>query len=118
MEDTIGCKNGEYTHDEEMFKPRKRRVSEFKTLPWAKQMYSIERYIQSGMYPYFMVRSGFRSTHRDFRWMVKDHYIVNKERQVLRKLVNIKKQENGKFQCECEILTFSLPYQLIWIRVQ
>ena len=82
MEDTIGCKNDEYTDDEEMFKPRKRRVSEFKTLPWAKQMYSIERYIQSGMYPYFMVRSSFRSTHRDFRWMVKGHFIVDKERQL------------------------------------
>ena len=27
MEDTIGCKNDEYTDDEEIFKPRKRRVS-------------------------------------------------------------------------------------------
>ena len=80
MEDTIGCKNDEYTDDGEMFKPRKRRVLEFKTLPLAKQMYSIERYIQSSMYPYFMVRSSFRSTCRDFRWMVKGHYIVEKER--------------------------------------
>ena len=118
MEDTVGCKIDEYTHAEEMFKPRKRRVSEFKTLPWAKQMYTIERYIQSGMYPYFMVGSSFRSTCRDFRWMVKDHYIVDKEQQVLRKLVNIQKQENGKFQHECEILTFSLPYRLILKTVQ
>ena len=66
MEDKTGCQNDEYTDDEEMFKPRKRRVSQFKTLPWPKQMYAIERYIQSGMYPYFMVGSSFRSTRRDF----------------------------------------------------
>ena len=65
-----------------------------------------------------MVGSSFRSTRRDFRQMVKDHYIVDKEWQVLRKLVNIRKKENGKFQHECEILTFSLPYQVIWITVQ
>ena len=59
MEVITGCKNDEYTHDEEMFKPRKRRVLEFKTLPWAKQMYAIERYIQSGMYPYFIVQIQF-----------------------------------------------------------
>ena len=106
MEHTIGCKNDENTDDEEMFKLTKRNVLEFKTLPWVKQMYLIQRYIQSGMYPYFMVGSSFRGTCRDFRWMVKGHYIVDKERQVLRKLVNIQKRENGKFQCECEILTF------------
>ena len=45
MDDKTGCQNDEYTDDEEMFKPTKRRVSQFKTLPWPKQMYAIERYI-------------------------------------------------------------------------
>ena len=31
----------EFANDEEIFKPRKKRVSEFKTLPWPKQMYAI-----------------------------------------------------------------------------
>ena len=42
-------------------------------------MYAIQRYIESGIYPYFMVGSAFRNTRRDFRWMVKDHYIVDKD---------------------------------------
>ena len=50
--------------------------------------------------------------------MVKDYYIVDKEWQVLKKLVTLQKQEDGKFQCECEILTLFLPYQVIWITVQ
>ena len=91
MEYKTGCQNDEFTDDEEMLKPRKRRVSEFKTLPWPKQIYAIQRYIENGMYPYFMVGSCFRSTRRDFRWMVEDHYIVEKEWQVLRKLVNVQK---------------------------
>ena len=78
MEDNTACQNDEFTN-EEIFKPRKRRVSQFKTLPSPKPMYAIQRYIESGMYPYFMVGSSFRSTRRDFRWMVKDHYIVDKE---------------------------------------
>ena len=45
----------ELANDEEIFKPRKKRVSEFKTLPWPKQMYAIQRYLESGMYPYFVV---------------------------------------------------------------
>ena len=77
--------------NDEIFKPRKKRVSEFKTLPWPKQMYAIQRYLESGMYPYFMVGSVFRNTRRDFRQMVKDHYIMDKERQVLRKLVKLRK---------------------------
>ena len=44
--------------------------------------------------------------------MVKDHYIMDKERQVVRKLVKLRKQEDGKFNSECEILTFCLPYKL------
>ena len=50
--------------------------------------------------------------------MVKDHYIVDKERQVLEKLVNLGKWEYGKFDSECEILTFSLPYQIVQLLVQ
>ena len=117
MEDKTTCQNDEFTNDEEIFKPRKRRVSEFKTLPWPKQMYTVQKYIESGMYPHFMVGSCFRSTRRDFRQMVKDHYIVDKEQQVLRKVVNLQKQYNGKFQRECEISTFSFLYQVIWITV-
>ena len=113
MEHTIGCKNDEYTDDEEMFKPRKRKVLEFKTLPWAKQMYSIERYIHTlWLDPVLEVHI------ETLGQMVKGHYIVNKERQVLRKLFNIQKQENGKFQCECEILTFFYSINLIWITAQ
>ena len=81
----------EFANDEEIFKPRKNRVSEFKTLPWPKQMYAIQRYLESGMYPYFMVGSAFRNTRRGFRQMLKDHYIMDKERQVLRKVVNLRK---------------------------
>ena len=71
--------NGDFTNDDDIFKPRKKRVSEFKSLPWPKQMFSIQRYLETGMYPYFMVGSAFRSTRRDFRWVIKDHYIVDKE---------------------------------------
>ena len=90
MED---CENNDFTNDDEIFKPRKKRVSKLKSLPWPKQMYSIQRYLETGMYPYFMVGSAFRSTRRDFRRMVKDHYIVDKEYPVLRKLVNLRKWE-------------------------
>ena len=83
----------------------------------SKEMYAIQRYIESGKYPHFMVGSPFRSTKRDFRQMVKDHYIVDKEQQVLRKLVNLREWEDGKFQSECEILAFYLPYQMVWILV-
>ena len=107
----------EFANDEEIFKPRKKRVSEFKTLPWPKQMYAIQRYLESGMYPYFMFGSAFRNTRRDFRWVVKDHYIMDKERQVLRKIVNLRKREDGKFDSECEFLTFSLLYQIVWLLV-
>ena len=69
-EEMTDCQND----DEDIFKSRKKRVSEFKTLPWPKQMYVIQRYIETGMYPYFMVGSAFRGTRRNFRQMVKGHY--------------------------------------------
>ena len=71
----------EFANEEEIFKPRKKRVSKFKTLPWPNIV----------CIPYCMVGSAFRNTRRDFRWMVKDHYIIDKERQVLRKLVKLRK---------------------------
>ena len=89
MEDNTESEIDQFTNDEEIFKPRNKRVSEFKSLPWPKQMYAIQRYIESGKHPYFMVGSAFRKTGRDFRWMAKDHYIVDKDQQVLRKLVNL-----------------------------
>ena len=108
--------NGKFTNDD-IFKPRKKRVSEFKSLPWPKQMYSIQRYLETGMDPYFMVESAFRSTRRDFRQMIRDHYIVDKEQQVLRKLVNLRKWENGKFNSKSEFLTDYLPYHKVWLAV-
>ena len=43
---------------------------------------------------------------------------MDKERQVLRKIVNLRKREDGKFDSECEFLTFSLPYQIVQLLVQ
>ena len=63
-EEMPDCQNDDITNDEDIFKPRKKRVSEFKTLPWPKQMYAIQRYIETGMYPYFIVGSAFRGTRR------------------------------------------------------
>lgn len=41
--------------EDEIFKPRKRNMSQFKSMTWTNQMYTIEMYLESGMYPFLLL---------------------------------------------------------------
>ena len=54
-------------------------------------MYCIQRYLENGNYPHFYVGAKNRDKRRYLRRMLKKTYMLDKERKVLIKLVNMKK---------------------------
>ena len=80
------------TEDEdEIFQKPIKKKSEFKCLEWSQQMYSIQLYLEFGVYPFIMLRSGHKEMKRDFQRMVKKNFVFEKETRRFMKLIKQKK---------------------------
>ena len=44
--------------EDEIFQLRKRFISQFKSKSWSKQMFTIQWYLDTGMYPFYYCGSG------------------------------------------------------------
>ena len=85
--------------EDEIFQKPKKKTSDFRAMDWAHQMYSIQRYLEFGVYPHFIVGSDKKEKKRDFRWMVKKCYMFDKETGRLMKLIKQKKlNRTGSWQ--------------------
>lgn len=81
----------EIEDEDKIFKKPKKKKSEFKCLEWAEQVYSIQQYLEFGVYPMMLPGSHHKEMEKEFWRMVKKNYVFEKETRRLMKLVKQKK---------------------------